>query len=142
MPMSLTVTTKKIYDAFLSDDWNRAFIHGHSYTANPLACAAACATQRILQTEEVQRQIRATSEIHKKRLTGMTKESIVSKRACGTISAIDLSSSNLAKDIAKIMLENGIIIRPLNNTIYFIPPYCVSSDNLNTAYDLLDEYLK
>ncbi len=142
MPMSLTVTTEQIYEAFWSDDWQKAFIHGHSYTANPLACAAACATQKILQTEEVQRQIQVILKIHNERLAKMSKESIVSKRTCGTISAIDLSSSDLTKDITKIMFDNGIIIRPLNNTIYFIPPYCISSDNLNAAYDLLDEYLK
>lgn len=142
MPMSLTVTTEKIYDTFWSDDWNKAFIHGHSYTANPLACAAACTTQKILQTEDVKRKIKVISELHENRLAEISKESIVAKRTCGTISAIDLQSAELAKDVAKTMFENGIIIRPLNNTIYFIPPYCISVDNLNMSYDLLEQCLK
>lgn len=142
MPMSLTVTTEKIYDAFWSDDWYKAFIHGHSYTANPLACAAACAAQRILRTEDVQSKIRTISEIHKNRLAGMSKECIASKRSCGTISVIDLKSDILARDTAKIMFENGIIVRPLNSTIYFLPPYCISIENLNGAYDLLENYLR
>lgn len=142
MPMSLTVATEKIYDTFWADDWNKAFIHGHSYTANPLACAAACATQKILQTENVKRKIKVISELHENRLAKISKESVIAKRACGTISAIDLQSAELAKDVAKTMFENGIIIRPLNNTIYFIPPYCISADNLNMSYDLLEQCLK
>ena len=141
MPLSLTVTTEDIYDAFWSDNWNKAFIHGHSYTANPIACASACATQKILQTEEIQQNIRAISALHKERLSALSHKCIIHKRACGTISAIDLNSSELAKNIANIMLKNGIIVRPLNNTIYFIPPYCISANNLNTAYDLIDESL-
>ena len=140
MPMALTVTTEEIYDTFWSDDWNKAFIHGHSYTANPIACAAACATQKILQTEMTQNQIKSISKIHKKRLAEISNENVISKRSLGTIAAIDLSSGASAQDIAKIMFDNGIIIRPLNNTIYFIPPYCISVDNSNKAYDLLEWY--
>lgn len=142
MPMSLTVTTKKIYDAFWSDDWHKAFIHGHSYTANPLACAAACATQKILQTEEIQENIRMIAETHTARLGYLPSKNIIAKRSCGTISAIDLTSAELAKNLAKLMFENGIIIRPLNNTIYFIPPYCISIENLDKAYDILANFLK
>lgn len=142
MPMSLTVTTKKVYEAFWSDDWNKAFIHGHSYTANPLACAAACAAQQILQTEEIQKNIRTISETHVVRLGGLPRKNIIATRSCGTISAMDLSSPELAKNAANIMFENGIIIRPLHNTIYFIPPYCISIDNLDRAYDILETFLK
>ncbi|MBQ3945396.1 MAG: adenosylmethionine--8-amino-7-oxononanoate transaminase [Alphaproteobacteria bacterium] len=142
MPMSLTVTTEKVYDAFWSDDWHKAFIHGHSYTANPLACSAACATQKILQTEEIQRNIRMISETHTARLGELPSKNIIAKRSCGTISAIDLNSSELAKNVSKLMFENGIIIRPLNNTVYFIPPYCISAENLGRAYDILANFLK
>lgn len=141
MPMSLTVTTEDIYNAFWSDDWGKAFIHGHSYTANPLACAAACATQKILQRSEIKQNIQQISETHKVRLAELSSKDILTHRSCGTISAIDLSSVALAKHIAKVMLQNGIIIRPLNNTIYFIPPYCISQQNLHKAYDLLEGHL-
>ena len=142
MPMSLTVTTENIYDAFWSDDWNKAFIHGHSYTANPLACAAACATQKVLQTEEVQKNIQTISETHIARLGTLPDKNILAKRSCGTISAIDLNSPAIANDVARLMFENGIITRPLNNTIYFIPPYCIAMKNLNKAYDILASFLE
>ena len=142
MPMSLTVTTEKIYEAFWSDDWNKAFIHGHSYTANPLACAAACATQKILQTDEIQKNIKMISETHVARLNELPNKNLIAKRSCGTISAIDLNSSKLAKNVANLMFEQGIIMRPLNNTIYFIPPYCISIKNLDRAYDILTDFLK
>lgn len=142
MPMSLTVTTENIYDAFWSDDWNKAFIHGHSYTANPLACAAACAAQKILQTEEIQQNIQRISETHIARLVALPDKKILAKRSCGTISAIDLNSPAIANDVARLMFENGIITRPLNNTIYFIPPYCIAMKNLNKAYDILASFLE
>ena len=142
MPMSLTVTTENIYDAFWSDDWNKAFIHGHSYTANRLACAAACAAQKILQTEEIQQNIQRISETHIARLVALPDKKILAKRSCGTISAIDLNSPAIANDVARLMFENGIITRPLNNTIYFIPPYCIAMKNLNKAYDILASFLE
>ena len=142
MPMSLTVTTEDIYNAFWSDDWSKAFIHGHSYTANPIACAAACATQKILQRSEIKQNIQQISKTHKVRLAELSSKDILMRRTCGTISAIDLSSVVLAKHIADVMLRNGIIIRPLNNTVYFIPPYCISQQNLHKAYDLLEGCLR
>ena len=139
MPMSLTITTQKIYDAFWSNDWEKAFIHGHSYTANTLACAAACTTQKLLHSAEVQCDIKRISELHKLRISQLDYSNVISKRCLGTISAIDLKSIMLAKEISNTMLKNGFITRPLNNTIYLIPPYCTSSENLNKAYDIIEQ---
>ena len=139
MPMSLTITTQKIYDAFWSDNWEKAFIHGHSYTANTIACAAACVTQKLLHTAEVQSDISRISALHKLRISQLNSSNIISKRCLGTISAIDLKSTMLAKEISNTMLQSGFITRPLNNTIYLIPPYCTSSENLNKAYDIIEQ---
>lgn len=137
LPLSLTITNEKVYNAFLSNKWKKAFIHGHSYTANPIACAAACKTQEILKTTVIQNNIKMISETHKKFLKKIVKSHVESTRTLGTIAAIDLKSEIMAKRLTNQMLDKGIIIRPIKNTIYFIPPYCLSKQNLKYAYECL-----
>lgn len=134
LPLSLTITTDRIYEAFLSNDWKKAFIHGHSYTANPIACAAACEALEILKTTEIQNNINMISQTH---MEFLNKNSIDSSRTLGTISAIDIKSETMAKTLTIEMLKQGVIIRPIKNTVYFIPPYCISKQNLDYAYECL-----
>ena len=142
LPLSLTVVTESIYEAFLSDDWKKAFIHGHSYTANPIACAAALKAQELLQTPAVQENMKRISQLHAELLAELPDELIRERRHLGTIAAVDLTSSALA-DAAKLeMLEKGVIIRPLGNTVYFIPPYCISEQSLRYAYQCLRDFLQ
>lgn len=138
MPLSLTITTDKIYKEFLSDDWKKAFIHGHSYTANPLACAAACKALEIIQREDVQKNIHLLSKYQKENLNQL--KGVSNKRHIGVISAFEVESPIIAKQISKNMMEKGIIIRPIENTIYLIPPYCISKENLNYVYTTLQNF--
>lgn len=142
LPLSLTVTTEEVYEAFLSDEWEKAFIHGHSYTANPIACAAACKAQELLKSTSIQENIRSISRVHKNCLSKLSSPCIVSSRTMGTIAALDLKSSDMAKFLREKMFNNGIIIRPIKNTVYFIPPYCISEENLEYAYNFIGEFLK
>ena len=139
MPLSLTIANYKIYKEFLSNDWKKAFIHGHSYTANPLACAAACKALEIIQREEIQKNICLISKSHEENLKKL--KWVYNKRHIGTISAFEVESSDLAKQIAKTMMTEGVIIRPIENNIYLIPPYCISKENLNYVYKTLQRIL-
>lgn len=139
MPLSLTIANDKIYKEFLSNDWKKAFIHGHSYTANPLACAAACKALEIIQRDEIQKNICLLSKSHEENLKKLT--CVCNKRHIGTIAAFEVESSELAKQIAKTMMTEGVIIRPIENTIYLIPPYCISKENLDYVYKTLQGIL-
>ena len=132
LPLSLTITTNEIYGSFLSNDWKKAFIHGHSYTANPIACAAALKSLEILQRPEIIKNIKNIEEIHKTFLEKITFAK--NKRCIGTISAFDVNSPEEANKIKEKMLNEGFIIRPINKSIYLIPPYCIHEDDLKHFY--------
>ncbi len=144
LPLALTITTNKIYEAFLSDDSNKSFSHGHSYTANPLACAAAITSLELLKTSKCQTAIQTLNKNHKIEMDILTQEltSIEKPRILGTIAAFDLKDTKLsAKKLKQIFLEHGLLIRPLGQTIYLLPPYCLRSDELKHAYSSIEKIL-
>jgi adenosylmethionine-8-amino-7-oxononanoate aminotransferase len=132
LPLGLTVSTEAVYDMFYSDDPCKAFLHGHSYTANPISCAAAIKSLEILRRESTQLDIKRISEVHSRNLERLPRAQ--NKRALGTIAAFEVESAAFAQEVASRMLFQGLIIRPLGNTIYFIPPYCIESSDLDRAY--------
>lgn len=138
LPLALTVTTEDIYKEFLSDSFDRAFAHGHSYTANPLACSAAIASLKLLLDNNC---ITSLDNINQAHIVGVNMLSenlrnIEKVRIQGTIAAFDVKVS--AKDMVNIrseLLESGLLLRPLGNTIYLLPPYCLGIEDLNSSYD-------
>ncbi len=145
LPLALTVTTNTIYEAFLSNDWNMAFAHGHSYTANPLACAAAIASLKLLKQLDTQNAIKSIHESHKKGMSILKSScsNIEHTRILGTISAFDIKSDfNLSTKLKKRFLEEGLLIRPLGNTIYLLPPYSITSEELEITYQTIKNVLK
>jgi adenosylmethionine---8-amino-7-oxononanoate aminotransferase len=144
LPLALTVTTNTIYEAFLSNDWNMAFAHGHSYTANPLACAAAIASLKLLKQADTQNAIKSIHESHKKGMSTLQSNcsNIEHTRILGTISAFDIKNdSNLITKLKKRFLEEGLLIRPLGNTIYLLPPYSITSEELEITYQKIKNVL-
>jgi len=140
LPLSLTITTDKIYEAFLDDSFAKAFVHGHSYTANPLCCAAALASFDILQRPETLRNINEINQIHMRWAQKlMDHKSIDKVRILGTICAFSFNefSQYRMNNIVSSMKESGFMVRPLKDTLYFIPPYCTSNEQLNGAYKTL-----
>ncbi|MDR0406468.1 MAG: adenosylmethionine--8-amino-7-oxononanoate transaminase [Holosporales bacterium] len=137
LPLALTVTTKKVYEAFLSKDPQKAFLHGHSYTANPIACVAACKSLEILLRQETQQRIAEIAQFHKNSFV----KNVHKRRTLGTISAFDVSSYEEAHSLANAALQNGILLRPLGNTLYLLPPYCVTDEELAKVYDVINKYL-
>jgi len=139
LPLALTVTTQKVYEAFLSDHWHQAFAHSHSYTANPIACAAAIASFKLLSKPETQSAMAAIQQTHIENLSCLknTCKNIQCSRVQGTIAAFEVEGQydfNLNQALKSRFLSEGLLLRPLSNTIYLIPPYSTTSLELDAAY--------
>jgi adenosylmethionine-8-amino-7-oxononanoate aminotransferase len=153
MPLSLTLMTDKIYSAFY-DDYNtmKAFLHSHSYSGNALGCAVAVETLKIFEEENI-----IEKNIHKSNLMRKKVENILTDiphvgeyRQIGMIGAIELVKDKETKEafdwqervgyqIYKIALEKGVLLRPLGNIIYFMPPYVINEDEMDFMIDTARE---
>ena len=145
LPLAVTVTTNHIYQAFLSQKWDKAFAHGHSYTANPIACAAGVKSLELLLHQETQNAIQNINKVHRngiKFLNENCRDKIKETRIQGTIAAFALNSDiNKNSWLKTAFLEQGLLIRPLGNTIYLLPPYSVNSLELNRTYQIICEVI-
>ena len=146
IPLAVTSTTKAIFDAFCDEDINKALFHGHTYMANPTACAIALEAISILLSDECQQNIHRVGEKHlqfiKKNAHNPKMENL---RALGVILAFELKSSKetdyygaLRNKLYHFFIENGIILRPVGNTIYILPPYIITDEQLNQIYELIE----
>jgi adenosylmethionine-8-amino-7-oxononanoate aminotransferase len=148
LPLSLTTCTKNIYDAFLGDDIQKAFLHGHSFTGNPIGCVAAIASLELLEKEECQRAIKHISDRHQSFATKIkTLEVLLDVRCTGTIIALELKvdssgyTSSIRQGLYNAFLKQGVLLRPLGNVIYIIPPYCITEKELNKVYEVIEHQL-
>ncbi len=146
LPISTTLVCKKIFNEFLSDKIDHAFLHGHSYTGNPLAAAASLASLEILGTKECQNAILKIEEVTTRRIKRLSENvQVENARSIGTIGAINLKgkggyfSSKFSYDFFESALEKGVLLRPLGNVIYTVPPYCSRSEDLDYVYDVIEE---
>ena len=152
LPLSLVVTTDEIYSAFYCDyAEQKAFLHSHSYTGNPLACSAALATLDIFESEDIIGENRKKSDYILDKLQDFTKLSNVAEvRQCGMVSAIELkgylSSERIGLRIYQYGLDHGVLLRPLGNVIYFMPPYTITYDEIDimmsVAFDGINTILR
>jgi adenosylmethionine-8-amino-7-oxononanoate aminotransferase len=149
LPMGATACTPEIHEAFVSDDRARTFYHGHSYTGNPIAAAAAVASCGIFEHEPVFERIGMIIEIHRERLMAIKDHPAVGDvRAIGTMAAIELRAddpgyaSKLRPKLYKFFIDSGVLLRPLGNIVYILPPYVISSDELNFVHDRIAEALE
>ena len=148
LPLAATFSTDRIHDAFTGGDPSRAFFHGHSYTANPIACAAANASLRIFESEPVFERIAAIEKVHAARLPEFAAHpSVVEVRQIGTVAAIELQVSDagylssLRPRLYQYFLSRGVLLRPLGNVVYILPPYVITPDQLNFVYDVIRDSL-
>jgi len=148
LPMAATICTREIHEAFLGDDSSRTFYHGHSYTGNPIAAAAAVASLKIFQSEPVFERINAISKIHCERLSAIQKHPAVGDvRSIGTMAAVELQAgdagyfSKLRPKLYDFFIDKGVLLRPLGNVIYILPPYVISTAELNFVHDRIAEVL-
>ena len=148
LPMGATLCADAIYDAFRSEDRTRTFYHGHSYTGNPIAAAAGAASLKIFEDEPVFERISTISRIHEERLAKIRNHPAVGDtRAIGTMAAVELRAddagyfSKLKPRLYKFFLDSGVLLRPLGNVVYVLPPYVISVADLNFVHDVIAEAL-
>ena len=148
LPMAITSCTQNIYDAFLSDDITKGFFHGHTYSANPLACTAALAGIELLKSKGIQQNIKRITESHQAFGERVKKHPKVTEiRQTGIIFALDLNVEmerygNLRDQLFKFFMENGVFLRPLGNTIYILAPYVITDEELNKIYLTIENALE
>ena len=152
MALGVTACSKRIFDAFLGDDGQRTFFHGHSFTANPIACSAALASLDLLAQEDCQAGIRQiTSHLHIF-LNTLQKQAgklpVKNIRHLGTILAFELDMgqddylNTIGPSLTKDAFKEGIYLRPLGNTVYLMPPYCITEAQLKKLSGFLLTWLK
>ena len=141
VPLAVTMATQAIFDAHLSDDRAKMFFHSSSYTANPIACAAAVANLEIWRDEPVLERIAGLGERQQARLDGI--EGVAGKRRIGTIAAMEVPVPDggylaaIGPRLLKHFRELNVLLRPLGNTVYVMPPYCISDAELDTVYNAI-----
>src|SRR5690606_28762061 len=142
LPLAAVLATQSIYDGFLDDSRERAFLHSHSYTGNPLACAAALASLAIFDSDDVLARNRATAA-HMARLAAplASHPHVADLRQCGMIVAFELARDGnratpfdpalrIGLRAYRAALERGVVLRPLGDILYWMPPYCVDDTQL------------
>lgn len=145
LPMGATLTTRAVYKSFYHQDRMRQFFHSSSFTGNPMACAAALANLEIWEEEPVLERVAAIEASHS-RAAGwfIARPDVADVRVLGSIFALDVRdgtgrgyASALAPRIYDFMIENGVLLRPLGNTVYILPPYCIDENDLERIYETL-----
>ena len=144
IPLAATLATPRIFEAHRSTDRARLFYHSSSYTANAIACAAAAENLAIWAEEDVRGRIAALAQGITDRLAVLADHAaFANPRQIGTIMAIDLIAadagylSDLAPRLRAFFLERGLLLRPLGNTIYLMPPYCIDAQQLDAVFAAL-----
>ena len=149
MPMALTLCSDRVASAFASDNRMHTFYHGHSYTGNALACAAANASLQIFEDEPVFDRIAMIGKIHGKRLAHLRSlHQVGDARQIGTLAAVELRVddpgylSSLRPKLYGFFLDRGVLLRPLGNVVYILPPYVIESDDLHRVHDVVVEAIE
>jgi adenosylmethionine---8-amino-7-oxononanoate aminotransferase len=148
LPLAATLSTRPVWETFAAPDRRRTFFHGHSYTANPIACAAANANMKIFETEPVFDRIRMIQQIHAERLLNLKNHpKVADVRSIGTVAALELGAddrgylSSLRARLYGFYLQEGVLLRPLGNVVYILPPYCITTGEMHHIYDVIYESL-
>ena len=149
LPLALTVTKSHVYEAFLSKEKEKMFFHGHSFTGNPISCAAALANLELLEKGDWKKNCDRISKIHKERMESLSiKDKLKDWRSCGTIAALEVDredagyGSAVGEEVQKRAWRKGVFLRPLGNVSYILPPYCISSEQLHYVWDVLESSIQ
>ena len=153
LPLGATVTTERVYEAFLSEDRTRTFFHGHSFTANPLACAVAIASLDLFQESHALDRVRALEEWLRSGLAPLGALPIVGEvRVIGGVGILELVADKSLKiaggylddigpRLARAFLDRGLLLRPLGNVLYFMPPYVITESETAWAIEQIRDVL-
>lgn len=146
LPLAATLSTREIFDAHVSNDRARMFFHSSSYTANPIACAAAAANLELWREGAVRIRIGALAAAQARELTLLrSSDRFTNLRQAGTIAAFDIAGAaggylaDIALPLRRRLLDKGFLLRPLGATVYVMPPYCTTPAELSATYAALGE---
>lgn len=150
IPMAITTFTQEVFDGFYDDDTNKALFHGHTFTANPTGCAAALASITLLQTSEIQQRIARVNDSHlvfQNKIKNHPK--VKTTRVLGVIFALEIKTETqesyygtMRNKLYNFFIENGVILRPVGNIIYILPPYIISQNQLEKVYTTIEKALE
>jgi adenosylmethionine-8-amino-7-oxononanoate aminotransferase len=150
IPMAITTFTQEIFDGFYRDDTNKAFFHGHTFTANPTGCAAALASINLLQTDETQNNITRINQSHldfEQKIKSHPK--VKTTRVLGVIFALEIKTETqesyygtMRNKLYNFFIENGIILRPVGNIVYILPPYIITDAQLEKVYTAIEKAIE
>lgn len=149
IPMAITTFTQQLYDGFYDDDVNKALFHGHTFTANPTGCAAALASLDLLEQKEMKESI---ERIHKRHLDFKVKmenhHRVKTARVLGVIFALEIDREgesyygSFRNRLYDFFISSGVIMRPVDNVIYILPPYIISEEQLDKVYGVIEQALE
>lgn len=150
IPLAVTTFTQEIFDGFLSNDVNKAFFHGHTFTANPTGCAAALASLSLLETQNIQEGLRFIETQHRAFAAKLkTHPKVKTTRTLGAIFALEIITKEkeayygtMRNKLYHFFIEKGILLRPIANTIYILPPYIINPTQLEKVYKTIEEALE
>lgn len=144
IPLAVTLAREAIFAAHFSTDRRKTFFHSSSFTANPICCAAAVANLKIWDDEPVMERVAALEALQSEQLSSLHGTSAIKNaRQIGTITAMEFEAgrsdylSNLGQRLSAFFLERDVLLRPLGNTVYVMPPYCTTADELARVYDAI-----
>jgi adenosylmethionine-8-amino-7-oxononanoate aminotransferase len=150
IPMAITTFTQDLFDAFYDEDINKALFHGHTFTANPTGCAAALASLDLLKTEEMQHNLVRINKNHldfQKRVENHPM--VTTTRVLGVIFALEIKTETsasyygtLRNKLYDFFIQNGVILRPVGNIVYILPPYVITDEQLQKVYEVVESALK
>lgn len=150
IPMAITTFTQELFDGFYSDDINKALFHGHTFTANPTGCAASLASLELLQTKEMQENIVRINQSHldfQRKIENHSR--IKTTRVLGVIFALEIFSDSeeeyygsMRTRLYNFFIEKGVILRPVGNIVYILPPYVITEEQLKKIYTIIEEALE
>ncbi|MEP2278208.1 adenosylmethionine--8-amino-7-oxononanoate transaminase [Maribacter sp.] len=146
-PLSITSCSQKIYNRFLSDEVHKGFFHAHTFSAHPLGCAAALAGIKLLNSQEILERRANIEKLHNSFADKIKDyDKVKNVRVMGVILAIDLNIEterygNLRDELYGFFLERGVLLRPLGNTVYVLPPFVITNQELQKVYDVITEAL-
>ena len=150
IPMAITTFTQEVFDGFYDDDTNKALFHGHTFTANPTGCAAALASINLLQTEAMQDNIARINQLHvafESKIKSHPK--VKTTRVLGVIFALEIKTESqesyygtMRNKLYNFFIENGVILRPVGNIVYILPPYVITDTQLEKVYATVEKVIE